>query len=93
MGSTIGGELYHPQLIAMLERLWGGPETLIVVSSDLSHWDVPDMLEVVKDAYRLVEHGLLTREQFRDWAMNAAGPAAIAGRCSSFRFSRDRMRL
>ena len=23
MGSTIGGELYHPQLIAMLERLWG----------------------------------------------------------------------
>lgn len=23
MGSTVGGELYHPQLIAMLERLWG----------------------------------------------------------------------
>ncbi len=22
----------------MLERLWGGPETLIVISSDLSHY-------------------------------------------------------
>jgi AmmeMemoRadiSam system protein B len=29
----------HPQEVAqVLERLWGGPETLIVVSSDLSHF-------------------------------------------------------
>ena len=33
----VGGA--SPQLVdAVLERLWGGPETLIVVSSDLSHY-------------------------------------------------------
>ena len=32
-----------PQLVAaVLERLWGGPETLIVVSSDLSHYQPYD---------------------------------------------------
>ena len=28
-----------PEAVAqVLERLWGGPETLIVISSDLSHY-------------------------------------------------------
>ncbi len=32
-----------PQLVdAILERLWGGPETLIVISSDLSHYQPYD---------------------------------------------------
>jgi predicted TIM-barrel fold metal-dependent hydrolase len=35
--------------------------------SDISHWDVPDMTEPVEEAYELVEHGLLTDEQFREF--------------------------
>jgi predicted TIM-barrel fold metal-dependent hydrolase len=36
-------------------------------SSDIGHFDVPDMTEVVPEAYELVEHGLLTDEDFRDF--------------------------
>ena len=35
--------------------------------SDISHWDVPDMLEPVEEAYELVEHGLLDESQFREF--------------------------
>src|SRR5262249_56243727 len=33
VGDVTGGDIAH-----VLWRLWGGPETLIVVSSDLSHY-------------------------------------------------------
>jgi predicted TIM-barrel fold metal-dependent hydrolase len=36
-------------------------------SSDIGHWDVRDMAEVVEEAYELVEHGLYTPDQFRDF--------------------------
>ena len=32
------GEATPEEVAAVLERLWGGPETLIVISSDLSHY-------------------------------------------------------
>jgi predicted TIM-barrel fold metal-dependent hydrolase len=38
-----------------------------IFSSDIGHFDVPDMTEVVPEAYELVEHGLLTGEDFRDF--------------------------
>jgi predicted TIM-barrel fold metal-dependent hydrolase len=36
-------------------------------SSDIGHFDVPDMAEVVPEAYELVEHGLLNSDDFRDF--------------------------
>jgi predicted TIM-barrel fold metal-dependent hydrolase len=36
-------------------------------SSDIGHFDVPDMADVVPEAYELVEHGLLTDDDFRDF--------------------------
>jgi predicted TIM-barrel fold metal-dependent hydrolase len=36
-------------------------------SSDIGHFDVPDMAGVVPEAYELVEHGLITDEDFRDF--------------------------
>jgi len=41
-------------------------------SSDIGHFDVPDMTEVVPEAYELVEHGLLTGEDFRDFMFTNA---------------------
>jgi predicted TIM-barrel fold metal-dependent hydrolase len=38
-----------------------------IFSSDIGHWDVPDMREVVAEAYELVEKGLLTAEDFREF--------------------------
>jgi predicted TIM-barrel fold metal-dependent hydrolase len=36
-------------------------------SSDLGHWDVPDMTEILPEAFEFVEDGLLDEEQFRDF--------------------------
>jgi predicted TIM-barrel fold metal-dependent hydrolase len=36
-----------------------------IFSSDIGHWDVRDMREVLPEAYELVEHGQFTDEQFR----------------------------
>jgi predicted TIM-barrel fold metal-dependent hydrolase len=37
-------------------------------SSDVSHWDVPDMRETLAESYELVEEGLLDEEDFRDFS-------------------------
>ena len=38
-----------------------------IFSSDIGHFDVPDMTEVVPEAYELVEHGLIDDNDFRDF--------------------------
>jgi len=44
-----------------------GAKLKTVFSSDIGHWDVPNMTEVVEEAYELVEKGMLTEEDFRDF--------------------------
>jgi predicted TIM-barrel fold metal-dependent hydrolase len=41
-------------------------------SSDIGHFDVPDMTDVVPEAYELVEHGLLDDDDFRDFMFENA---------------------
>ena len=41
-------------------------------SSDIGHFDVPDMEDVVPEAYELVEHGLITDDDFRDFMFTNA---------------------
>jgi predicted TIM-barrel fold metal-dependent hydrolase len=41
-------------------------------SSDIGHFDVPDMTDVVPEAYELVEHGLITDDDFRDFMFTNA---------------------
>ncbi|HEV2054542.1 MAG TPA: amidohydrolase family protein [Methylomirabilota bacterium] len=41
-------------------------------SSDIGHFDVPDMTEVVPEAYELVEHGLITDDDFQDFMFTNA---------------------
>jgi predicted TIM-barrel fold metal-dependent hydrolase len=38
-----------------------------IFSSDIGHFDVPDMLMPVREAYELVEDGLLSEDDFRDF--------------------------
>jgi predicted TIM-barrel fold metal-dependent hydrolase len=39
-----------------------------IFSSDIGHFDVPDMTRVVEEAYELVEDGAMNAEDFRDFA-------------------------
>ena len=38
-----------------------------IFGSDIGHWDVPDMTQVLVEAYEMVEHGFITEDDFRDF--------------------------
>jgi len=44
-----------------------GAKLRAIFSSDIGHWDVPDMREVTEEAFELVERGLITENDFRDF--------------------------
>jgi hypothetical protein len=43
-----------------------------IFGSDISHWDVPDVSLVLHEAYELVEHGLVTEDDFCDFTFRNA---------------------
>jgi predicted TIM-barrel fold metal-dependent hydrolase len=49
-----------------------GAKLNALFSSDIGHFDVPDMTDVVPEAYELVEHGLITDDDFRDFMFTNA---------------------
>lgn len=48
----------------------GGVDLRPVFSSDIAHWDVPDMAGVVAESFELVDEGLITREQYRSFVLD-----------------------
>jgi len=44
-----------------------GAKLRAMFSSDMGHWDVPDMTGILGEAYELVEKDLLTPDDFRDF--------------------------
>ena len=49
-----------------------GARLKAVFSSDIGHWDVPDMREVVEEAYEMVEHELMSETDFEDFVFTNA---------------------
>jgi predicted TIM-barrel fold metal-dependent hydrolase len=47
-----------------------GARLKAMFSSDIGHWDVPDMNEVLEEAYELVEHGLLDMTDFKEFTFS-----------------------
>ena len=45
-----------------------GAQVRAILSTDLGHWDVPDMRVALAEAYELVEDGRITADDFRDLA-------------------------
>jgi hypothetical protein len=48
----------------------GGATLPAVFSSDVGHWDVPDMRRVVPEAFELVERGHIDADQFRQFVFS-----------------------
>jgi predicted TIM-barrel fold metal-dependent hydrolase len=44
-----------------------GARLQAMFGSDIAHWDVPDMTETVEEVYEMVEHGLFTEDDMRDF--------------------------
>ncbi len=49
-----------------------GAQIRAFFSSDIGHWDVPNMAETLEEAWELVEDGLLTATDFRDFTFTNA---------------------
>ncbi len=49
-----------------------GAKINAIFSSDIGHFDVPNMLQVLPEAYELVEDGFLTNDDFRDFTFGNA---------------------
>lgn len=61
-----GCESDDPMTALAFDTRFGKP-LKAVFSSDISHFDVPDVLEVLPEAWELMEHGFVNEEQFRDF--------------------------
>src|SRR5450631_392983 len=44
-----------------------GTELQVMLGSDIAHWDLPDVSEVLEEAYEMVEHGWIDKPAFRDF--------------------------
>lgn len=64
---TFGCEADDPLTAIAFDRARLPLETELkaVFSSDIGHWDVPDMREVLPEAYEHIEHGWLDADAFR----------------------------
>ncbi len=51
--------------LAFDPRRTGGPRLKALFASDIGHWDVPDIREVLPEAWELVEDGDATEADFR----------------------------
>jgi predicted TIM-barrel fold metal-dependent hydrolase len=49
-----------------------GAEFSVLFASDIGHWDVPDPVEVVPEAYEAVERGLMSKDEFRSFVYDNA---------------------
>jgi predicted TIM-barrel fold metal-dependent hydrolase len=56
-----------------------------MLSSDISHFDVPRMDEVLPEAFELLDEGLLSPEDFRDFAFANAARLYLRGNPDFFR--------
>lgn len=55
-----------------VKRLPGGAPIRPIFSSDIGHWDVAHMLEVMPEAHEHIDHGWMTPEQFRGFMCDNA---------------------
>jgi hypothetical protein len=44
-----------------------GSRLQAMFGSDVAHWDVPDMAEVLEEAWEMVDHELITEADFQDF--------------------------
>jgi predicted TIM-barrel fold metal-dependent hydrolase len=72
-GFSFGCEADDP-LVAMAFRARElfGAALRPVFSSDIGHWDVPDMMVILDEAFEQVQHGYLTPDEFRDFTFTNA---------------------
>jgi hypothetical protein len=77
---TFGCEADDPLNALAFDRRFtpAGAKLRAVFASDIGHWDVPDMREVLPEAFELVENGQLDPAQFRAFVCDHAAELLLA---------------
>ncbi len=84
------GDQDHSSVAAILARLWGGPETVIVVSSDLSHYhDYTTACRLDRETAATIEARRAGGRGFRPRLRRHASQCALADRRGQRTFRRD----
>ena len=65
-----------------------GGELKVMMGSDISHWDLPDVAEVLQEAYEMVEHDWIDDCRLRDFVFT--NPASLLHRDQPLASSRAR---
>ena len=47
-----------------------GVKVNAIYSSDVGHWDVPDLTEVLAESHALVEEGVISESDFKAWVFD-----------------------
>jgi hypothetical protein len=82
---AIGCEADDPLASIAFDRsLLPGEGLRAMLASDIGHWDVRDMSDVLTEAWELVEHGHLTEGDFRRFACDNVGNVLTAMRPDFF---------
>jgi predicted TIM-barrel fold metal-dependent hydrolase len=55
-----------------------------MLASDIGHFDVPDMREILPEAWEAVEHGQMSEEQFRDFSCGNVARMLTSGNANFF---------
>ena len=55
-----------------------GARLKVMLGSDIGHFDQPDMTQVIEEAHELVEKGLITPKDFRDFTFANAASMHLA---------------
>ena len=65
-----GCEADDPQTATAFDRRLNPLDAVLkpVLGSDIGHWDVPNMNEALAEAWKLVEDGILSPDEFRDFS-------------------------
>lgn len=81
-----GCEADHPLNALAFDRklLPHGARLNAMFASDIGHWDVPDMRDVLVEAWELVDDGLLDEDEFRDFTCGNTVRMLTAGKPDFF---------
>ncbi|MCH2170721.1 amidohydrolase family protein [Myxococcota bacterium] len=61
-----------------------GARMAAIFSSDIGHWDVPDVTRVTDEAWAMVEHGFISERDYRDFTFATPGRFWTANRPDFF---------
>ena len=86
-GASVGAEPIEKEITDFAKANPFNAKLRALMGSDIGHFDCVDMADVLAEAYELVDEGLMTEEDFRDFVFG--NPVRLWGGANPDFFIRD----